>query len=116
MKSYKIIATAVVCIMFSSMSSAQEKEPVRDSLATALKVTELTNRRDSLRQQIQIEDARRNQVICGVSPLRMEQINERQDSLCLEIRSRLVAVEIELKELVPDKLESLLRLQMSLAK
>ena len=112
MKNYRIIATALMCVMFSSVAFARTTEPVRDSLATALKVTELTNRRDSLRQQIQTADAGRNREIYGLSPLRMAEINERQDSICLELRSRLVAVEIELKELVPDKLESLLRQQL----
>ena len=30
-------------------------------------------------------------------------MNDRQDSICLELRSQLVDLDLELKELVPDK-------------
>lgn len=78
----------------------------------ALKIKELTVRRDNLQKQIKIEDSKRNQIIRGISLEAQEQMNERQDSICLALRSQLVAVDLELKELVPDETASKIKQQL----
>ena len=44
------------------------------------------------------EHAERNAVYNGVSPETQERMNDRQDSLCLDLRSQLVDVQLEIKE------------------
>ena len=78
----------------------------------ALKIKELTVRRENLQKQIKIEDSKRNQIIRGISLEAQEQMNERQDSICLALRSQLVAVDLELKELVPDETASKIKQQL----
>lgn len=78
----------------------------------ALKIKELTARRDNLQKQIKTEDSKRNQIIRGISLEAQEQMNERQDSICLALRSQLVSVDLELKELVPDETASKIKQQL----
>ncbi len=103
MKLHRLILITLLTIS-AIPSSAQEdkKEPI----ANAVKVKELTIRRDALVKQIKVEDQKRNQSINGVSPETQEQLNNRQDSICLDLRSQLVAIELEIKELTPKKVES----------
>ena len=65
----------------------------------------------ALQKQITVEDKKRNAVIEGVSPETLEKRNERQDSICLELRSELTDVEIELKELGADNTTAQIALQ-----
>ena len=62
----------------------------------------MKDRKAELKKRIATEDKKRNTVIEGVSPETLEKIIERQDSICLELRSELTAVELELKELGAD--------------
>lgn len=73
-----------------------------DSIVSAIKIKNLKNRKTALQKQIAVEDKKRNAVIEGVSPETLERRNERQDSICLELRSELVSIELELKELGAD--------------
>lgn len=82
---------------------ALAQQTAMDSTVTAIKVKELTMREASLRKQITVEDGKRNQHIDGLTPEAQEAMNDRQDSICLELRSQLVDVELQLRELVPDK-------------
>ena len=69
-----------------------------DSISTTLKLQALQGKRDSLQKKIKEEDSKRNQQIPGVSPERMEEMNDRQDSICLALRSELIDVVLEIKE------------------
>ena len=53
----------------------------------------------ALKKKIELEDRKRNQTIDGVSGISMEKINVRQDSICLDLRSQLVDVQLQIKEL-----------------
>lgn len=68
----------------------------------AVKLKELNLRRESLQKRIETEDAKRNRHIDGVSAQVQEAADDRQDSLCLALRSQLVDVELELRELSTD--------------
>ena len=84
-------------------ASAQKKLSSNDSVMNTIRVKVLTEKRAELKKQIAVEDAKRNKIIDGVTPEVQEAMNDEQDSICLELRSRLVTVELELKELLPDK-------------
>lgn len=81
----------------------QRIEQKDDSTMIALRIKNLNARKVSLQKQIETEDKKRNRVIAGVVPESLERINDRQDSLCLALRSQLTEVQLELNELVPEK-------------
>lgn len=78
---------------------ALAQEPATDSIQNNLKVKELAIKQNYFKARIATEDKKRNQKINGVTPETEEMINDKQDSICLDLRSQLVAVELELKEL-----------------
>lgn len=91
------ISLAIIMLMtFCSTSSAQTQN---DIIRTSARITELIMQRNQLKQRITSEDKKRNSQIAGVAPGQMELINIRQDSLCLELRSQLTEIELEIMEL-----------------
>lgn len=103
MKLSKIIFTMTFGMLLCSMEcNGQSQTSQNDSTVNAIKIKNLKNRKATLQKQIAVEDKKRNAVIEGVSPETLERINVRQDSLCLELRSELTTVELELKELGAD--------------
>ena len=97
-----IIAMMIGILLYSAECNAQVQASQNDSTVNAIKIKNLKNRKAALQKQIATEDKNRNVVIEGVSPETLEKRNERQDSICLELRSELTAVELELKELGTD--------------
>lgn len=77
-------------------ANAQNAKP--NSTVNAIKIKSLKAQKESLQKQIAVEDKKRNIVIEGVSAETLEKKNEQQDSICLELRSALVSVELELRE------------------
>ena len=76
--------------------SAQTKA---DTVKVQIKIKELKQVEATLKKRIETEDKKRNRNIEGVSETSMEEINQRQDSICLELRSQLVDVQLQVKEL-----------------
>ncbi|MGM9768330.1 MAG: hypothetical protein ACI3Z0_07710 [Candidatus Cryptobacteroides sp.] len=102
-----LISTAVLAQNSQSTVPAQDTQDARqDSTLIALKIKELNTRKEALAKQIKAEDAKRNRAVQGVSPETQERLDDKQDSICLALRSQLVAVNLELKELVPDRTTS----------
>ena len=102
-----LISTAALAQNSQSTVSAQDIQDARqDSTLIALKIKELNARKEALAKQIKAEDAKRNRAVHGVSPETQEILDDKQDSICLALRSQLVAVNLELKELVPDRTTS----------
>lgn len=95
------ITAALLLLLLGTAAAAQT--PDLSARISALKVRELNMRKEALQQQIAVEDAKRNQSVDGVSPEEQERLNDQQDSICLQLRSDLVSVELQLKELVPDQ-------------
>lgn len=93
----KIISAAVMSSLLLSVSVGVSADD-RESIIAAIKVKELTLRKEALEKQIASEDSKRNQTIAGVSLQTQELLNDRQDSVCLALRSQLVSLELELKE------------------
>ena len=102
-----LISTSALAQNSQSTVPAQDIQDARqDSTLIALKIKELNARKEALAKQIKAEDAKRNRAVHGVSPETQEILDDKQDSICLALRSQLVAVNLELKELVPDRTTS----------
>lgn len=93
-------------LVMPSQAVGREATTGTDSITTAIRLNTLNKQRQDLQDSIKVADAARNASIDGVSPERMEQINDQQDSLCLALRSRLVSVELEIEEITPDRVPS----------
>ena len=106
MKNFKIWVAGLMMMVAATGWAQDNKVQTNDSITTALKVRELKIRKQSLQQRITTEDKKRNQVIDGVTPETQEMLNDRQDSICLDLRSQLVAVELEMEEVKPTKVET----------
>ena len=91
-----LLAMAAFSFALSQTLSAQNRA---DSTLVALRLNELKTRKADIQKQIETEDRKRNQTIEGVSAETMERMNMTQDSICLELRSQLVEVELEMAEL-----------------
>ena len=103
MRLYKILYSMTIgMLLFAVECNAKSQTSQNDSTVNAIKIKNLNNRKATLQKQIAVEDKKRNTVIEGVSPETLEKRNERQDSICLELRSELTDVELELKELGAD--------------
>ena len=76
--------------------SAQTKA---DTVKVQIKIKELKQAEATLKKRIETEDKKRNRNIEGVSETSMDEMNQRQDSICLELRSQLVDVQLQVKEL-----------------
>ena len=94
-----LLAMAAFSFALSQTLSAQNRA---DSTLVALHLNELKTRKADIQKQIETEDRKRNQTIEGVSAETMERMNMTQDSICLELRSQLVEVELEMAELTPN--------------
>lgn len=92
---------AITGFSFFAMSP-QTSTSRNDSIATAVRLNGLQSKKDKLEKKIKVEDGKRNSQITGVSPETLEEMNNRQDSICLALRSELVDVILEIKELSPD--------------
>lgn len=91
-----------IAVVSSFAVSPQTNTTRNDSIATAVRLNGLQSKKDKLEKEIKVEDGKRNSQIAGVSPERLETMNNRQDSICLALRSELVDVILEIKELSPD--------------
>ena len=76
--------------------SAQTKA---DTVKVQIKIKELRQVEATLKKRIETEDKKRNRNIEGVSETSMDEMNQRQDSVCLDLRSKLVDVQLQVKEL-----------------
>lgn len=88
---------AVIAVFFPLAMSAQSTK--MDTVMVQLKIKELNRSADSLKAVIVKEDKNRDASINGVSPDKMEILNDRQDSLCLALRSQLVEKQLRIEEL-----------------
>lgn len=111
MKSYRLL---VLCVMVVFCMTAYAQEDKQNNTVQAIKIKELNLRKANLQKQIKIEDQKRNQTLSGATAETQEVLNNKQDSICLELRSQLVSVELELKELVPDQTASTIANQFNI--
>lgn len=104
----KIILSLAIVAMSLSMAQeisaqvATQPTAKNDSIATALRLNTLQTKKESLQKEIKVQDAKRNKQIYGVSAETLEEMNNKQDSICLALRSELVDVILEIKEISPS--------------
>lgn len=113
MATFRIIMITFLVFIYLIVSAQQRLSP-NDSIMNIVRVKALIENRAELKKQIAVEDAKRNKVINGVTPEVQEAMNDEQDSICLNLRSQLVALELELKELLPDKTSASIISQLNL--
>ena len=107
MKPFSIILLAAA--FAAAPAKAQAQKPAArpaaafsaDSTVNALKIKTLTERKERLKKAIEAEDKKRGLQREGVAPERNERLNNRQDSVCLDLRSQLCDVNLQLGELAP---------------
>jgi hypothetical protein len=99
----KIILFIVAALMSLSMlvEIAAQTTAKDSAIVSSIRLQNLQAQKESLQKEIKIQDSKRNQQISGVSAEALEDMNDRQDSLCLALRSELVDVILEIKELSP---------------
>lgn len=95
-----VVAMAALAWCSPERAGAEEKAAADSTMNTVLLKT-LRKRRADLKKEIEAADRKRGRTIEGVAAGTLELMNTAQDSLCLELRSELVRVELEIKELTP---------------
>lgn len=95
---FLLYATIAIASLVGNDAFAQSTPVRNDSIAANLKLNGLRSKRDKLQKEIKIQDAKRNIQTNGVTPETLEEMNDRQDSVCLALRSKLVDVILEIKE------------------
>lgn len=96
-----VVTMAMLALNNPCPAWAQEKTRA-DSLVNVIRLQTLKQRQLDLKKKIGAEDKKRNRAMEGVSAESLEGMNLVQDSVCLELRSELVSVELQIKELVPN--------------
>lgn len=110
MKKQFVLCMIIMCVCAVTVvaQGKQELKPriatstptaVNDTIAMNLKLKTLFNKETVLKNKIKEEDSKRNAVYNEVSPETQEMLNDRQDSICLDLRSQLVDVQMEILEL-----------------
>lgn len=110
MKNIKILLLAAAVLLFATVEAkAQGTAAQKDSTVTAIKIKNLNKRKAQLQKQIAAEDKKRNNVTEGATPETQERRRDRQDSICLQLRSDLVEVELELKEIGANRKQKIIK-------
>ena len=100
--SLAVVAMSLSMTQINSAQTTSQSVVRNDSIATALRLNTLQNKKEVLQKEIKNQDSKRNRQIAGVSAETLEEMNNKQDSLCLALRSDLVDVILEIKELSPN--------------
>lgn len=106
-----------VCLLLLSVTAFSQNDNaviVNDTLTNDMRIEELKTQKNILMDQIKIEDAKRNMFADSLSFEQMEMINNRQDSICLDLRSKLTYINLELRELEMDNATSIILDKMDL--
>lgn len=110
MKKQFVLCMIIMCVCAVTVTAQEKQElkprvaictpiTVNDTIAMNLKLKTLFNKETVLKNKIKEEDSKRNAVYKDVSPETQEMLNDRQDSICLDLRSQLVDVQMEILEL-----------------
>lgn len=99
MKIYIIILTALMLTVAASSFAARQNDRQETQISDAMQIKLLSIKKDKLKSKLQEEEALRNRIAEGVAPEAMEETNERQDSICLALRSEIVDIDLQIEEL-----------------
>ena len=109
MKQYIVLSLAIIMAALTVNAQNYKTSPaLSDSVANEVKLKALNTKKGELENKIKVEDAKRNRQVAGVTPETIEAMNDRQDSICLALRSQLVEVNREIRELTPDNTSQVL--------
>lgn len=97
LRTIRVFLLALILAIFATTLFARDNKAT--DIIKALKINELKIKRDNLKDQIANEDKKRNAFDLDIKPERQEDLNKQQDSVCLELRSKLTAIELEINEL-----------------
>ena len=78
------------------------------AVITTVRLKALSAQEKSLQKKIQEQDKKRNATYNDVSTETMERLNDRQDSICLDLRSQLVTIQLEMAEIKKENLKQVL--------
>lgn len=95
------ITMALFIVSYPDAVCAQGKAQA-DSTVNVIRLKMLKKHQMELKKKIEMEDKKRNRTLEGVSTESLDQMNLVQDSICLELRSELISVELEIRELIPN--------------
>ena len=109
----RYLVIAAMMMLLSMPAFAQKENRTNDSIARFVKIKELKIKKDNLIKQIKMEDAKRDMSIDGVTFESQERLNDIQDSICLDLRSQLVSIELEIKELSPNDVTGAISKQLN---
>lgn len=99
-----IFSICLLAICFTSGSIAINlKSESNDSTVISKRLAILKDRQEKLQKQIKVEDLKRDRQLSGVSSETNEAMNDRQDSICLALRSELTDVTLEIQEMSSNK-------------
>lgn len=99
MKRYIIILTTLMLTAAASSYAARQDEKQEAQISDAMQIKLLSIKKDKLKSKLLEEEALRNRIAEGVAPEAMEEANERQDSICLALRSEIVDIDLQIEEL-----------------
>lgn len=98
MKKRIALMTCIFALMAVAPVHTMAQKDANETM-TIVRKNSLESKKAELEKRIAAEDRKREQHLEGVSRKNMEILNLRQDSICLQLRSELTDVELELKEL-----------------
>lgn len=110
MKKQLVLCMIIACACAATVAAQGKGQPkprvavctpvvANDTITMNLKLKTLFNKEIALKNKIKEEDGKRNAVYNDVSPETQEMLNDRQDSICLDLRSQLIDVQLEILEL-----------------
>lgn len=103
MKNINKIFAVLMVMLVSFPAIAQFDNQGGQETSSTAKIKELNQRKAELERELAIAESKRNMSESGVAYDTQELLNIRQDSICLELRSELLEVELALKEQIPSK-------------
>ena len=95
------LIVAALCVPSGHMVA--ENKLISDSTVMVIKLKTLNTRKAEIEKLIKTEDGKRDRTVAGVTAETSERINIAQDSICLELRSELVSVNLEIGEIEKKK-------------
>lgn len=96
-----------MCNLHASTFHPQNVRTNNDTIQ-AIRLKALSTQEESLQKKIQEQDKKRNAAYNDVSTETMEKLNDQQDSICLDLRSQLVTIQLEIAEIKKENLKKVL--------
>lgn len=109
-----ILALCAVCSVHADdnkklvLTSGQHAAAV-DSVAHLKNIKSLEAKEQNLQKKLDAEMQKRNANYSGVSAEALEELNDRQDSICLALKSQIVDVQLQIRDIKQQHASSLIQ-------